>query len=67
MLVRLVFFEHEADSILAIPFSLSLPPDSRVWAFTAFRRFSLLVRNEVALQAKTEAQKNRGSGENSNP
>ena len=30
VLVRQIFFEHDADSILSIPLSLSLPPDSRV-------------------------------------
>ena len=63
VLVRQIFFEHETDTILTIPLRPSLPPDSRVWAFTASGHFSVASAYRVALQAKSESQKNGGSGE----
>lgn len=51
-LVRQIFFKHEADSILATPLTPSFPHDSRIWAYTAFGRFSVASAYRIALQAK---------------
>nr|POE72631.1 hypothetical protein CFP56_10747 [Quercus suber] len=47
-----VFFEHEADSILAIRLNPSLPADTWVWAFTSSGRFSVASAYQVAFKAK---------------
>lgn len=67
MLVWQVFFEHEVYSILAIPFSPSLPPNTRVWTFTSLGRFSVASTYWVALTAKVKAQNNGSSGVNLDP
>lgn len=67
MLVWQVFFEHEVYSILAIPFSPSLPPNTRVWTFTSLGRFSVASTYWVALTAKVKAQNNGISGVNLDP
>ncbi|KAK9996066.1 hypothetical protein SO802_020752 [Lithocarpus litseifolius] len=50
-LVRQIFLQHEADSILAIPLGPPFPRDSRVWAYTASGRFSV-----ECFQLKLEAE-----------
>lgn len=49
---------------LAIPFNSSLPPDTRIWAFTSSGHFSVASAYWVALTAKVEAQNNGSNGEN---
>lgn len=59
-LVRQIFFEHEADSILAIPLIPSFPHDSRIWAYTASGRFSVASAYRVALQVITQRKGDYG-------
>ena len=40
-MIRDIFMEHEADSILSIPLSTKLPVDRLVWSAAANRRFSV--------------------------
>ena len=40
-LVRQIFWPHEADMVLGIPLSTSLPPDKLVWACTAKGKFTV--------------------------
>lgn len=40
-LVREIFMEHEANSILSIPLSLTLPVDKVVWTAVVNRKFSV--------------------------
>lgn len=64
-LVRQIFFEHEAISILAIPLSPSFPHDSRIWAYTASGQFFVASAYWVALHVIS--QRKRDCGESSDP
>ena len=65
-LVRSTFLTHEADTVLSIPISPSLLPDSLIWAWTLNGCFSVWSAYQVALRwIKEGKHKDNGEG-NSN-
>lgn len=61
-MVRKIFFEHEANSILAIPLSPSFPHDSRIWAYTSSGRFFVASAYRVALHVISQRKGDCGEG-----
>ena len=64
--VRNTFLPFEAEAVLGIPMSLSLPNDSRIWAWSNNGRFTVKSAYEVALKVLCEAKGNDVHGECSN-
>ena len=65
-LVKSNFVAHEAEVILSIPISTTLPEDSRVWAGTRNGSFTVRSAYEVAFNLIKEGKKQVVLGESSN-
>ena len=61
-LIREVFLEHEADSILSIPLSTLLPADKLVWTAAANGKFSVKSAYNLVRSGK---KKDRGESSDS--
>ena len=66
-LVRSVFIPHEAETILSIPISLSLPEDALTWAWTPNGRFTVSNAYKVACSWLCERSNKGETCEGSDP
>ena len=64
--MRNVFFPHEAEVILRIPISPSLPDDSRIWAWTSNGKFIVRSAYGVAISELKEKKGTINGGDCSN-
>ena len=64
--MRNTFLPFEAEVVLGIPISPSLPNDSRIWVWSNNGRFTVKSAYEIALKVLCEAKGNDVHGECSN-
>ena len=61
--MRNVFLPHEAEVILGIPISPSLPDDSRIWAWTNNGKFTVRTAYDVAINVLKEKKGTMNGGD----